>query len=78
MYLVCIANTKIDRFGYELVSGYIELVGLFVVITIIITIAIIIPILAFWLAIILVIIIDFVAEIRLFVALRSLLLLLFV
>jgi hypothetical protein len=48
VYLVCIANAKINRFGYKLVYRYIKLAfGLFVVIAIIITIAIIILILAF-------------------------------
>ena len=71
-----------NGFGCESGSGYIEIAfDLFVaVIAVIIAIVIVILILAFWLAIVfvVVVVINFVAKIRLFVALKSLLLFLFV
>jgi hypothetical protein len=80
--LPCILGIVKNRFDCE--SGFRRIKLAFdlivAVIAVIIAVVIVIPILAFWLAIVfvVVVIIDFVAEIRLFVALRSLLLFLFV
>jgi hypothetical protein len=80
--LSCILGIVKNRFGCESGSKRIKLAFdlIVAVIAVIIAVVIVISILVFWLAIVfvIVVVVDFVAEIRLFVALRSLLLFLFV